>query len=416
MKKTPWLLLGPVIGVVFGIVGLLCAPLYWQDRSQAMNILEWERTLRCFGSLKQDTQKEIEAKILIVNQKGIENARKEAKEVYTWLNDKTGSSFKYYYYKRQYPIGWAIQNWVVATIILLVPSLIGLIVGFAVDTINKEPEILKGAVREIVPKVATSIAMETARQTIHQCPAYSDPQLAKKIIDAMDEHLGKTHIDTVQRFLNQVRGDEDLNAYPGAVLVVPNATIRQYASLARTLDEIVVALEGTIYSTNIIVPNHFAEEEAIRRHISTANELLSVKTGSEPKLLRLQLVTKHSGDKSLLVNKEWFLDNVSTNMEKKWQYYRDNYIKEGCTFLVDTTSAEIGKRNNIVGDYIVYDNSFVLKWDEWEKKVGCLYLLFGNEVIRLHSRIFEQFISKYGEYKNTKEYNNPIIDLYSWTS
>lgn len=294
------------------------------------------------------------------------------------------------------------------------------------------------------------------RKDLNKCPAYSNkPQLRVSVdtlidkISFLEEDQKRVLIQKIHSPIQVLIGErvpESLNAFlktckeknkdiqSGLIWLIPNIDIKGYASLILDLDkEMLKRNDSFVYSTNIIPPTEFVHEE-VKKHLEILNKLAGKKVkrnGKEiPRLLRVQFINlryekglekiriiddpkldKYNKEKfdSNLREKDVFLEKLKTKAEE-FKDYIELYIKES-TFLI-TPQAKGASIDNILGDYILYDDSIVVKWDE----TNTLYLMFGEEIIKAHKKIFldTELITKYDELKEKKAREEELINLWAY--
>jgi hypothetical protein len=217
----------------------------------------------------------------------------------------------------------------------------------------------------------------------------------------------------VSRFLEEFI-KEGTDTKEGIVWVLPNVELKDYANIALKFDKIVCESGGTVYSTNIVPPEDFSHSE-VRDHLSELNENLLRKflselkskgnssgKSQEPPLLRLQIVNEKGNNGSYklplnIIDKKAFFKTIGDDYKK---FYVTPY-----TFVITPTAKGVVPKR-IFGDYIVYNNSVILKWDA---DTHTLYLLFGKRLVDLYLEIFKGVIDNLETPKKWEE--NGIINL-----
>jgi len=203
----------------------------------------------------------------------------------------------------------------------------------------------------------------------------------------------------------------------GMVWTILDADIKTYAIVAKHFDEKVIEDEqGYIWSTNVTDPSEFDEltksGNNILMHINLANgkanNKIRIDNSEIPALLRLQLVRKEK--KGIIPDKESFCNSLQGSNNAKEYYFKKDLLNKN-VFILDVSEIEnkegkdFEKLGYFLGDYIVYSDMIVVKWDE---KANVLYLIFGREVIEAYKNIFITF---WKEWKDNKKKKNITEDI-----
>lgn len=183
--------------------------------------------------------------------------------------------------------------------------------------------------------------------------------LYEKIKIAHIKNLGNhDKLDAIKEFISSGK--------VGFVFQKKNCEISEYAEWAKKFDQ---RAKKSIYSTNILKPkdlfsgSHPKKREYVIQHLKEVNESnIDIKSK-----IRIQILVKEKND---FYNGEQFKKDywgffMNENVTFKWCYLDE--IKE--FFL---------------GDYILYDEMLVLKYDEKTK----LLELFSGDIVELYKKVF----------------------------
>ena len=318
------------------------------------------------------------------------------------------------------PLEWTLKGWGVS----LISTILGAIIGNMQATISEFKETIKSKCPAYSESTNIHACIDTLIKRRMSYLSRSD-DLLNKIRSPFQVFIKEEILQNLNLFLEKIN-NKRLNPVSGMIWIVPNIDIKGYASIALALDKkIIKKPDSTIYSTNIIPPTDFSHDEVIT-HLTVLNGLAGEtiedkKTGNlKPRLLRIQLVNlgranlkikilpeeKYEPDKE----KDMFLELLCSEKEeysKKYSDYKNYYITYS-TFLVTPEALGCGVEN-ILGDYILYDDSLVLKWDE---TTHTLYLMFGEEIVNSHRKIFESISKEYNNLKDKTEGN--VINLQAY--
>ena len=255
-------------------------------------------------------------------------------------------------------------------------------------------------------------------------------RLTKPIEVFVNEQISKAleHIVKKSEFVKGVAKIEDIDC--GMVWIIRNCPLPSYAEVAFQLDHFIteiidkLKLNGNllsastyIWSTNIIDPKKFPtnekekEKEKIIKHIQEANKLenyqtfvsgfLGVKGKGKienkkfPSLLRLQLIKNDNETKfPLIQTKKAFENGVKKNP------FFLKVFSPGLKII--NISCLEDKPYLFLGDYIIYSNMLVLKWDEFSE---VLYIMFGSEIVEIHKSIFISYLmGNFSQWDETSNY------------
>ena len=424
-KRSLKQLVGILFGLVFGIIVAFMEPKYNDHRFKALNYYELQEAIHYYNTSKErnilsaDDIRKLQDLLPKIQSQDFVNVWKDIEKFYEILNKNVKNAhFTFHHNPKTNNIKWFEQNWLLVLFLILTPMFVGWLLGYFLQLKTTIEEKIRTTVENQIKGISQTAAETAAKKVTFKCPAYSSPpklrlsvdailpnELADKIHSPIQVLIDKEITGVLTNFLQTVHR-EDLSTHTGMVWVMPEADVKTYGTLAQALDDAMLkTVSGTIYSTNLVPPNDFSEE-AVKKHLDKVNKLLG-KIDETPRVLRIQIVKLEDSKVLDLLGKEEFLTHLK---EKKWGEYVEHYLKENSIFLIDS-KAEIAKPKNILGDYILYGDSLVLKWDD---KVSSLYLMFGTELIEAHKRIFADLLKNYHVYIGQTNVNKSVIDLYTW--
>lgn len=210
----------------------------------------------------------------------------------------------------------------------------------------------------------------------------------------------------------------------GMVWVIPKANITAYAKLAKYFDSKVCDDEkGYIWSINIIDPLKFDEQSeektSISNHIKEANKkagkMFSFNGEKYPALIRLQLVRSGESE-SIIPIKDKFSDSLKKSTNAKNFYFAQKFFNEN-VFIADVNNIEKNELDSALfeesgyffGDYIIYSDMVVVKWD---MDSNILYLMFGKEIVIEYKKIFNIFFEKWKSNNEINITNEILRDVF----
>jgi len=229
----------------------------------------------------------------------------------------------------------------------------------------------------------------------------------EKIVEALEDLFKINRKDTGTCYFPPER------IQSGIVWIVQDADINTYAIIAKHFDEKVLLDEqGYIWSTNITDPKEFDKSvesgDNVLEHIKIANKKAEkeVETGGQgqklPALLRLQFVRKQKKEGFLIPDIQSFSSSLLSSTNAKKYYFRTDLFQKN-VFILDVSQIEeaggieFEKLGYFLGDYIVYSDMAVVKWDE---KANVLYLMFGREVVNAYKNVFINFLEEWKKDQN----------------
>jgi hypothetical protein len=213
----------------------------------------------------------------------------------------------------------------------------------------------------------------------------------------------------------------------GLVWVIKDADIYNYAKLATYFDKAALkSSQGYVYSTNISLPSELSEtgNHYIKEHLNITNLLIekevehvypvsgSFKKVKMPRLLRIQLLCENpSPDRMIKLIKQFEAD--ISDGSKGINENSCLFFQKNNTFILNVDnknltnslglSTTFEKSAVCLGDYIIYSDTVVLKWDI---PSNVLYLMFGKEIVDNYKLLFLLF------WEDWKGKNPDISDAY----
>lgn len=240
--------------------------------------------------------------------------------------------------------------------------------------------------------------------------------LPKKLTSPIQIFINEKIVEALEDLFKIYKEDTHTYYFPperiqsGMVWIVQDADINTYAIIAKHFDEKVLLDErGYIWSTNITDPKEFDKSTEsgnnVLEHIKKANNKanIEVETGGQgqkiPALLRLQFVRKQKKEGILIPDIQSFCSSLLSSTNAKNYYFKTDLFKKN-VFILDVSKIEedegreFEKLGFFLGDYIIYSDMAVIKWDE---RANVLYLMFGREVVEAYKNVFINFLQVWKE-------------------
>ena len=200
----------------------------------------------------------------------------------------------------------------------------------------------------------------------------NEPELAKQLTSPNRSFVDSQVLQSIKSFCNG-------NARAGLVLVRTNCEYREYADVALMLDE---GAKESIYSTNVGAPEKLFRtyRTEVSQHLKKVNEKARGPRAKPGVIVQRRQIHLSNDDKE---NYDEFLQSGSQEANDYCALYKD---APNVTFRELIVGPELSWPE-FLGDYLIYDNRIILKFDE-ETKV--LMLLVGQEVIEQHVAVFSK--------------------------
>lgn len=208
--------------------------------------------------------------------------------------------------------------------------------------------------------------------------------------------------------------------HSGMVWVIPSPKLADYAAVATILSKFmtedlddrakVLKEKRYIWSTNLVMPSKFEYKEKVHhdrivdnilKHLEYAKKLADYEFEDDgkkyPCLLRIQMVRdeKKEDDEEIFQDvplRDKFFDEAKTcsNFQKhfalcsEWEKWGKSKVLK-----ILNVKALTEDRYLYLGDYIIYGDMIILKWDE-DSEV--LYIIFGTGTVEVYKQIFIKYI------------------------
>jgi len=199
-----------------------------------------------------------------------------------------------------------------------------------------------------------------------------EPDLARQLTSPNESFVDRQVLQSIKSFCNGT-------ARSGLVLVRSNCEYREYADIALMLDE---GAKQSIYSTNVGGPENLFRtyKTEVTQHLKKVNEKARGPQGKTGVYVKRYQIHLSDTDKEQF---ETFLVGGSQEAIDYNTYYKN---VQNVDFKQLIVGPELGWPE-FLGDYIVYNDRIILKFDEDTKT---LMLLVGQEVIAQHIAVFSK--------------------------
>lgn len=199
-----------------------------------------------------------------------------------------------------------------------------------------------------------------------------DPVLAEKLMSPNASFADSQVLESIGRFCEK-------NAHVGLVMLRSNCSYRDYADFAILLDK---GAKVSISSTNVgpfkdLFTN---KKEAVLGHLDAVNKMATKAAGASGIVVKRRQIHMSNAEKGAF-------DKSLRSGAPEAQDFKTYYmIPPGVDFKEFTVDLTLSWAE-FMGDYIVYDNRVILKYD---KDTRVLMLIVGQEVINQHIAVFNK--------------------------